>query len=54
MLWYKGWLETRIKLVVALAVVIGFLIFMSSLPLGHAKPSIVTLTVSLTGVRESL
>jgi hypothetical protein len=44
MLWYKGWLETRIKLVVTLAAVMGFLVFMSSLHVGHAKPSIVALT----------
>jgi hypothetical protein len=50
MLWYKGWLETRLKLVIVLLAVFGFLIFLSSLPLGHAKQSIVALTVALTGV----
>jgi hypothetical protein len=50
MLWYKGWLETRFRLVVTLVVVIGFLIFLSSLSFGHAKPSIEVLSESLTGV----
>jgi hypothetical protein len=43
MLWYKGWLETRIRLLVTLGTVLGFLIFLSSHSAHDVKISIVAL-----------
>ncbi|HEY4382168.1 MAG TPA: hypothetical protein VGN01_17600 [Acidobacteriaceae bacterium] len=44
MLWYKGWLETRLKLAVVLGVVSCFIIFLHSLPSGSGRVSVVALT----------
>lgn len=44
MLWYKGWLETRFRLLLTLGAVTGFLIYMHSIPLGHSKFSVVAVT----------
>lgn len=44
MLWYKGWLETRLKLIVVLLAVCGFLIFLSNHSTRDVKISIPALT----------
>jgi hypothetical protein len=37
MLWYKGWLETRVKLAIALGLLIFFLVFLTTHPIHDAK-----------------
>jgi hypothetical protein len=44
MLWYKGWLETRLKLIIVLLAVLAFLIFLSSHTTHDTKVSIAGLT----------
>ncbi len=44
MLWYKGWLETRIRLVFTLGMVAVFLLFMHAHPPHGATPAILAIT----------
>jgi hypothetical protein len=52
MLWYKGWLETRIRLLVTFGAVAAFLFFMHTH--APAKPSIAAITAITTTPRTSV